>query len=158
MFVMCTVQVPSLSVEVYLRSRGSSRRQSHPGISILFHHPIQSKAIQSQSIPTHLNPIPIQCQINPILPRHPSLLTDRVTQQISTRWDFDFYFCQGLRFHSFLSLLFFCFVFLPISFTRQPQLLLRRFVWKCHQVWPQGKSDLHEKAKKCSILEQYFWL
>merc|ERR550517_243104 len=27
-------EVPALSVEVYLRSRGSSRRQSHPGIPL----------------------------------------------------------------------------------------------------------------------------
>ena len=103
-FSFSRVQVPALSVEVYLRSRGSSRRQSHPGISI-----------QSQSHPI------------PILPRHSSLpwqLTDRVSEQIGT-WS-DFTFANFTLIHLLI---------------RQSQLLLRRFVWKCHQIWPQGKFD-----------------
>ena len=47
--VVSDVQVPALSVEVYLRSRGSSRRQSHPGIPITSHH---------IPIPLHYIPIP----------------------------------------------------------------------------------------------------
>ena len=76
-FYFSFVQVPALSVEVYLRSRGSSRRQSHPGISI-----------QSQS-----HPIPIPSNSN-LSQAFLSLLVTH-WQSHWTDWHLvRFYFCQ----------------------------------------------------------------
>ena len=108
--VVSDVQVPALSVEVYLRSRGSSRRQSHPGIPITSHH-----------IPIPLHYIPIPSSYILIQSRHSPLpwqLTDRVSQQIGTWWD-------GFANSSII-----------LIFARQSELVLCRSVWECHQIWP----------------------